>query len=115
MGMITAITAGKGGAGKTMFSVNLASCLAMRGEKILLIDMNSGFRNLDICLGLENQVVYDVEDIVGGICTIKKALIRDRRFPALYLLSASQNPDKAQILPPHMKLSLIHISEPTRP
>ncbi len=103
MGMITAITAGKGGAGKTMFSVNLASCLAMRGEKILLIDMNSGFRNLDICLGLENQVVYDVEDIVGGICTIKKALIRDRRFPALYLLSASQNPDKAQILPPHMK------------
>lgn len=103
MGRITAITAGKGGMGKTMFAVNLASCLAMKGETTLLIDMNSGFRNLDICLGLENQVIYDIEDIIGGICTIGKALIRDRRFPALYLLSASQNPDKAEILPSHME------------
>ena len=87
---ITAITAGKGGTGKTMFAVNLASCLAMRGSKVLLIDMNSGFRNLDICLGLENQIVYDISDVVNGICTIKKALIRDRRFRALYMLSASQ-------------------------
>ena len=59
MGRITAITAGKGGMGKTMFAVNLASCLAMKGETTLLIDMNSGFRNLDICLGLENQVMHD--------------------------------------------------------
>lgn len=100
---ITAITAGKGGAGKTMFAVNLSSYLAMRGSKVLLIDMNSGFRNLDICLGLESQIVYDIADVVNGICTIKKALIRDRRFQALYLLSASQNPDKARIKPSHMK------------
>ena len=77
---ITAITAGKGGAGETMFAANLASYLAMRGSKVLLIDMNSGFRNLDICLGLESQIVYDIADVVNGICTIKKALIRDRRF-----------------------------------
>lgn len=100
---ITAITAGKGGTGKTMFAVNLASCLAMRGAKVLLIDMNSGFRNLDICLGLENRIVYDLADVVNGICTIKKALIRDRRFHALYLLSASQNPEKAEIRAAHMK------------
>ena len=100
---ITAITSGKGGTGKTMFAVNLASCLAMSGSKVLLIDMNSGFRNIDICLGLENQIVYDIADVVNGICTIKKALIRDRRFSALYLLSASQIPEKAQIRPAHMK------------
>ncbi len=100
---VTAITAGKGGAGKTMFAANLASCLAIRGSKVLLIDMNSGFRNLDICLGLENQIVYDIADVINGICTIKKALIRDKRFQALYLLSASQNSDKARIKPSHMK------------
>ncbi len=103
MGRITAVTAGKGGAGKTMFAVNLASCLAMKGRTVLLIDMNSGFRHLDICLGLENQVIYDIGDIIEEICTIRKAIVRDRRFPALYLLSASQNPDKAEILPSHMR------------
>lgn len=108
---ITAITAGKGGTGKTMFAVNLASCLAMRGSKVLLIDMNSGFRNLDICLGLENQIVYDISDVVNGICTIKKALIRDRRFRALYLLSASQMPEKAQIKPAHMQKLCEKLSE----
>ncbi len=103
MGKVTVIVSGRGGAGKTMFAVNLASCLAMQGGRVLLIDMNSGCRNLDLCLGLESQVVYDLGDIVNGICTIKKALVRDGRFQSLYLLSASQNSEKALIRPAHMK------------
>ncbi|MBR5228617.1 MAG: septum site-determining protein MinD [Firmicutes bacterium] len=100
---ITAVVSGKGGSGKTMFASNLACVLAMAGKKVLLIDMNSGFRNLDICLGVENQVIFDLADVVNGVCSLNKALIPDRRFEALYLLSASQNYNKAKIKAPHMK------------
>lgn len=100
---ITAVTAGKGGAGKTMVASNLAALLAMTGQRVLLIDMNAGLRNQDICLGLENQVIFDLADVISGVCSIRRALIRDERFESLYLLSASQNIEKADIQAPHMR------------
>jgi septum site-determining protein MinD len=99
---ITAVTSGKGGTGKTMVASNLAALLAMGGERVLLMDMNAGLRNLDICLGMENQVIFDLADVINGVCSISRALIKDNRFESLYLLSASQNIEKAVIREPHM-------------
>ncbi len=100
---ITAVTSGKGGSGKTMVASNIAAMLAMDGQRVLLIDMNAGLRNLDICLGMENYVIFDLADVINGVCAIGKALVRDDRFDAMYLLSASQNSEKAEINGTHMK------------
>ena len=94
---IIAVTSGNGGAGKTMFAANFAAVLAMSGCRVLLMDMNAGLRNLDMTLGMEDRVVYDLSDVVKGICPLKKALVRDDRFKALYLLSASQDHAKAKL------------------
>ncbi len=104
MGKVILIASGKGGVGKTVFASNAGAKLAQEGYKVALIDMNMGLRNLDICLGLENRVVYDVADVLTGMCRIKQALIKDRRFPELYLMSAPQNKQKAEITPLHMKV-----------
>jgi septum site-determining protein MinD len=104
MGKVILIASGKGGVGKTVFTANAGAALAMRGFKVALIDMNMGLRNLDLCLGLESKVVYDVADVLSGVCRIKQALIRDRRFPELYLMSAAQNKEKADMTPLHMKV-----------
>lgn len=104
MGKVILIASGKGGVGKTVFASNAGAKLAQEGYKVVLIDMNMGLRNLDICLGLENRVVYDVADVLAGMCRIKQALIKDRRFPELYLMSAPQNKQKAEITPLHMKV-----------
>ena len=94
---IIAVTSGNEGSGKTMFAANFAAVLAMSGCRVLLMDLNAGLRTLDMTLGLESQVVYDVADVVRGICPLEKALVRDDRFKALYLLSASQDHDKAYL------------------
>lgn len=104
MGKVILVASGKGGVGKTVFVSNAGAKLAQEGYKVVLIDMNMGLRNLDICLGLENKIVYDVADVLTGVCRIKQALIRDRRFPELYLMSAPQNKQKAEITPLHMKV-----------
>lgn len=104
MGKVILIASGKGGVGKTVFAANFGATLAQDGKKVVLIDMNMGLRNLDICLGLENKVVYDVADVLSGVCRIKQALIRDRRFPELYLMSAAQNKEKTEITSLHMKV-----------
>jgi septum site-determining protein MinD len=104
MGKVILVASGKGGVGKTVFASNAGAKLAQEGYKVVLIDMNMGLRNLDICLGLENKVVYDVADVLTGVCRIKQALIKDRRFPELYLMSAPQNKQKAEITPLHMKV-----------
>lgn len=100
---ITAVTSGKGGSGKTMAASNIAAILAMNGRRVLLIDMNAGQRNLDICLGLENQIIFDLADVVNGTCPIGKALVKDERFEALYLLSAPHDSEKAKISGAQMK------------
>lgn len=78
MGKVILVSSGKGGTGKTMFSVNLGAVLAQREKRVILIDLDMGLRNMDIYLGMENKVVYNIMDVVSGICRIKKAMI-DRK------------------------------------
>jgi septum site-determining protein MinD len=104
MGHVILIASGKGGTGKTFFAANLGALLAMRGKKVVLIDMDMGLRNLDLYLGLENRVVYNVMDVVSGVCKIKQALIRDKRFDELYLMAASPMRDQRDITPLHMEV-----------
>ena len=87
MGKVYVVSSGKGGTGKTMFAVNFGSILAKRGKSVVLIDLDMGLRNLDLYFGLENNVVYDVHDVLTGMCRIKQALIRDKRFDDLYIMA----------------------------
>lgn len=104
MGQGIVIASGKGGVGTTVFAVNMGASLAQKGASVVLIDMNMGLRNLDICLGLENRVVYDVVDVLTGVCRIKQALVRDRRFSQLYLMAAAQYKEVADLTPLHMSV-----------
>ncbi len=104
MGKVILVASGKGGTGKTMFAANLGATLAVEGYKVLLIDMDMGLRNLDLYLGLENNVVYDVYDVMSGVCRIKQALIKDKSFPGLYLMAASPKRPEGDITPLHMKV-----------
>ncbi len=94
MGEVIVITSGKGGVGKTTSSANLGTGLASLGKKVVLIDADIGLRNLDVVLGLENRIVYDIVDVVEGNCRIKQALIKDKRYETLFLLPAAQTRDK---------------------
>lgn len=94
MGRTFIVASGKGGVGKTVFTSNAASVLAERGLRVLMIDMNLGLRNLDLYMGLENKVVFDIADVVNGVVSPKKALVRDKRFPYLYLLASTQKKEK---------------------
>lgn len=104
MGTVISIVSGKGGTGKSVFASNMGALLAMNGSSVVLIDMDLGLRNLDIYLGLENNVVYNVMDVVSGMCRIKQALVRDKRFKSLYLMSAASPNDDRDITPLHMKV-----------
>ncbi|MEG0157252.1 MAG: AAA family ATPase, partial [Anaerovoracaceae bacterium] len=84
MGKVIVVASGKGGTGKTLFTANMGALLAMGGKKVVLLDMDLGLRNLDLYLGLESKVVYNVMDVLSGMCRIKQALIKDRRFPEMY-------------------------------
>ncbi|MDR2132546.1 MAG: P-loop NTPase [Clostridiales Family XIII bacterium] len=94
MGKIIVSASGKGGVGKSVFIVNLGATLAERGVKVVMIDMNLGLRNLDIYLGLENKVIFDVADVLGGLCGYKRAMLRDKRFPCLHMIPATQDRGK---------------------
>ena len=98
------IASGKGGTGKTMFAANIGAAMVKRGHKTVLVDMDTGLRNLDLYLGLENNVVYDVSDVLNGVCRIKQALIKDKRFPGLFFMAASPKPDDGEITPLHVKV-----------
>lgn len=104
MGEIILVASGKGGTGKTSVTANLGALLAKDGYKVALIDMDMGMRNLDLYLGLENRVVYNIMDVFTGICRIKRAFIKDRRFENLYLMSASPRKDERDITPLHMEI-----------
>jgi septum site-determining protein MinD len=91
---VIVVTSGKGGVGKTTSSASLAVGLARRGKKIAVIDFDVGLRNLDLIMGCERRVVYDFVNVIHGECTLKQALIKDKRFDTLYLLAASQTRDK---------------------
>ena len=97
MGEVIVITSGKGGVGKTTTTANLGSALAMRGKKVVLLDTDIGLRNLDVVMGLENRIVYDIVDVIEGKCKLRQALIKDKRFTDLFLLPAAKTRDKDAI------------------
>ena len=99
---VIVVTSGKGGVGKTTTVANLGAGLAHRGQKVALIDTDIGLRNLDVVLGLENRIVYDLVDVVEGTCRLRQALIKDKRFEGLYLLPAAQTRDKLAVNPEQM-------------
>lgn len=91
MSRIIVVTSGKGGVGKSSVSVNLASALAFQQFKVCLIDADFGLKNLDVMMGLENRVVYDLKDVIEGRCTIEQILVRDKRIQGLSLLPACKS------------------------
>jgi len=97
MGEVIVITSGKGGVGKTTTTANVGAALALRGKKVVLIDTDIGLRNLDVVMGLENRIVYDIVDVVEEKCKLRQALIKDKRFKELYLLPAAQTRDKSAV------------------
>lgn len=99
---VLTITSGKGGVGKTTTVANLAVALAASDQKVVCIDGDIGLRNLDVILGLENRIVYDIVDIVEGRCRTRQAMIRDKRFPDLFLIPAAQTRDKNAVSPSDM-------------
>lgn len=103
MGEAIVVTSGKGGVGKTTTTANIGAALALLGKKVCVIDADIGLRNLDIVMGLENRIVYDIVDVVTGVCRVKQALIRDKRFDNLSLLPAAQTKDKNAVNPEQMK------------
>lgn len=103
MSEVIVITSGKGGVGKTTTCANLGTGLAIMGKKVVLIDTDIGLRNLDVVMGLENRIVYNLVDVIEGKCRIKQALIKDKRYPGLYLMPSAQTRDKSAVTPPQMQ------------
>jgi septum site-determining protein MinD len=101
-GKVITVTSGKGGVGKTTATANLGAALASEGDKVVCIDADIGLRNLDVVLGLENRIVYDLVDVIEGRCRLRQALIRDKRLPELFLIPAAQTRDKSAVSPSDM-------------
>lgn len=97
MGEVIVVTSGKGGVGKTTTTANIGTGLAVMGKRVVLVDTDIGLRNLDVVMGLENRIVYDIVDVVSGNCRLKQALIKDKRFEDLFLLPAAQTKDKTAV------------------
>lgn len=96
-GTVITVTSGKGGVGKTTTAANVAVALAMQGKRVIAVDADIGLRNLDLVMGLENRILYDLVDVVEGRCQLQQALVRDTRVDSLYLLAAAQTRDKADV------------------
>ncbi len=99
---VITITSGKGGVGKTTATANLGVALALSGQRVVAIDADIGLRNLDVVMGLENRIVYDIVDVAEGYCRLRQALIKDKRVSELYLLPAAQARDKTAVSPEDM-------------
>ena len=103
MGEVIVITSGKGGVGKTTTTANVGTGLAMLSKKVVMIDTDIGLRNLDVVMGLENRIVYNLVDVIEGNCRVKQALIRDKKYDCLYLMPSAQTKDKNAVTPQQMK------------
>jgi septum site-determining protein MinD len=108
---VITVTSGKGGVGKTTTTANLGIALARMGKKVVVIDADVGLRNLDIVMGLENRIVYDLVDIIEGRCNLRQAMIKHKQFPDLFLIPAAQTRDKTAVSPADM----IQIADKLRP
>lgn len=103
MSEVIVVTSGKGGVGKTTTTANLGTGLAASGSKVVLVDADIGLRNLDVVMGLENRIVYDLVNVTDGIVPFRKALIKDKRYEGLFLLPAAQTKDKTAVNPEQMR------------
>ena len=108
---VLTVTSGKGGVGKTTITANLGAALASHNQKVVCIDGDIGLRNLDVVLGLENRIVYDIVDVVEGRCKLRQAMIRDKRIEGLFLIPAAQTRDKTAVSPSDM----VRICDELRP
>jgi septum site-determining protein MinD len=111
MGEAIVVTSGKGGVGKTTTSANLGTALALQGKKVCMVDTDIGLRNLDVVMGLENRIIYDLVDVVEGRCRLPQALIKDKRFEELYLLPAAQTKDKDSVTPDNVKAIILELKK----
>ena len=103
MSEVIVITSGKGGVGKTTTTANIGMGLAQMNKRVVMVDTDIGLRNLDVVLGLENRIIYNLVDVIEGNCRLKQALIRDKRYPNLFLLPSAQTRDKSSVSPEQMK------------
>jgi septum site-determining protein MinD len=99
---VITITSGKGGVGKTTATANIGAALASSGQRVACVDADIGLRNLDVVLGLENRIVYDLVDVVEGRCRLTQAMIKDKHIPELYLIPSAQTRDKTAVSPSDM-------------
>ena len=99
---VITVSSGKGGVGKTTTVANIAVALAGTGAKVVCLDGDIGLRNLDVVMGLENRIVYDIVDVIEGRCKLRQAMIRDKHLPELYLIPAAQTRDKTAVSPSDM-------------
>lgn len=102
MSEVIVITSGKGGVGKTTTTANIGTGLAKLNKKVVLIDTDIGLRNLDVVMGLENRIIYNLVDVIEGTCRYKQALIKDKTYPNLYLIPSAQTKDKTSVTPEQM-------------
>lgn len=109
MGEAIVITSGKGGVGKTTTSANIGTALALNGKKVCMVDTDIGLRNLDVVMGLENRIIYDLVDVADGRCRLNQALIKDKRFEELYLLPAAQTKDKHSVTPESVRKIVLEL------
>ncbi|HZG87047.1 septum site-determining protein MinD [Paenibacillus sp.] len=103
MGEAIVVTSGKGGVGKTTTSANVGTALALLGKKVCMVDTDIGLRNLDVVMGLENRIIYDLVDVIEGRCRLNQAMIKDKRFDELYLIPAAQTKDKNAVTPQQVR------------
>lgn len=108
---VVTVTSGKGGVGKTTATANISTALAESGQKVVCIDADIGLRNLDVVMGLENRIVYDLVDVIEGRCKLRQAMIKDKRVSNLHLIPAAQTRDKTAVSPEDM----VRITDELRP
>jgi septum site-determining protein MinD len=111
LGIAIVVTSGKGGVGKTTTSANLGTALAMNGQKVCMVDTDIGLRNLDVVMGLENRIIYNLIDVIEGECRLQQALIKDKRVETLSLLPAAQTKDKSAVTPEQMEKLVSELKE----
>ena len=111
MGEIIVVTSGKGGVGKTTTTANIGAGLSRLGKKVLVIDTDLGLRNLDVVMGLENRIVYNLVDVVEGNCRLNQALIKHKKYSNLCLLPSAQTRDKDSVSPEQMKALIDELRE----